>query len=315
VTKNELPSQTHIGHVHLRISNLEDSLVFYRDLIGFKPIPSPPEPFDQSQALSATGESPVHLILTEHPQARPRPAHTTGLYHLAIRLPDRRALARLFQRIAAQNYPLQGFADHKVSEAIYLADPEGNGLEFYSDRPKEQWPKQGKQISMTTDPLDVDNLLAELAGDSIPWTGIDPGTDIGHIHLQVSDLSQAEVFYHSLIGLDVTQRSYPGALFFSAGGYHHHIGTNIWASRGASPPPPDAVGLVSYSLHLPTAESWSQLLTHLLEKNVNIEGWIDYDSTISALVYDPFGIGLELSIDRSLVGEETLNQFQDESLS
>lgn len=313
MTKNELPSRTHIGHVHLQVSDLENALVFYRDLIGLLPISHQPELIYHGRALSSTGTPPIHLILTEHPQARPRPSHTTGLYHLAIRLPHRRALARLFQRITVLNYPLQGFADHKVSEAIYLADPEGNGLEFYTDRPREHWPKQGNQVSMTTDPLDVDSLLAELAGDSTSWTGIDPDTDLGHIHLQVSDLSQAEAFYHDLIGLEVTQRSYPGALFFSAGGYHHHIGTNTWTSRDASPPPQDAVGLVSYSLHLPTAESWSKLISHLVENDVKIQRWMDYDSTLSALVFDPFEIGLELSVDRSLVGEEILHQFRNEN--
>ncbi len=251
----QLPSGTEIGHVHLQISSLPQALAFYRDLLGFRLV----EDNGGIAALSATGQPPYHLVLTERVGARPKPAHTTGLYHVAIRFPDRRALARVLQRLVGHRWPFQGFADHGVSEALYLADPDGNGLELYIDRPAERWRWQDGQIAMTTDPLDVEALLAEAEREPSPWAGVPLGTDVGHVHLHVSDLAQAEAFYHGLLGLDVTQRTYPGALFLSAGGYHHHVGVNIWAGVGAPPPPQDAVGLLSFAIRVPDAETWGSL--------------------------------------------------------
>jgi catechol 2,3-dioxygenase len=144
-------------------------------------------------------------------------------------------LARVLLRLINNRYPLHGAADHLVSEAIYLSDPEGNGLELYSDRNPDDWPRQNGQIAMATDPLDFQDLLAQAKENPDPWQHIHSGTDIGHVHLSVSDLHRSEGFYAGLLGLDITQRTYPGALFFSAGGYHHHVGTNIWESR--TPPP------------------------------------------------------------------------------
>ncbi len=304
------PHDTHIGHVHLQVSNLIKARAFYIDLLGFKAVLLQGKLGETTLALSATGDVPIHLLLTERSNAKPKPSHTTGLYHLAVRLPDRKSLASTFQRLIAHNWPFQGFSDHIVSEALYLADPEGNGLELYRDRLPDQWQREGDQIAMRTDPLNVQDLLTEVEGENTPWTGINPKTDIGHIHLQVSDLTKAEAFYHDLLGLDITQRTYPGALFFSAGGYHHHIGTNIWASRGGSPPPEDAVGLVSYSMKLSDGEAWSTLVSRLRQAQVEIWKWIDYGDYLSALVRDPFGIGLELTVQRSQVEGDILDQLQ-----
>jgi catechol 2,3-dioxygenase len=289
MNRSLLPSGTHIGHVRLQVSDLERALVFYRDQLGFRQVGQE----SAQTALSATGRPPARILLSERPSARRKPSGTTGLYHLAIRLPTRRALSRVFRRLVEHRWPFQGFSDHAVSEALYLADPDGNGIELYVDRPRERWSWENGQIAMTTQPLDVEALLAETDGDATPWTGIDPDTDIGHVHLHVSDLEQAEAFYSDLLGLGVTQRGYPGALFLAAGTYHHHLGVNAWAGRGAPPPPPDAVGLLSFALHVPDEKAWRSLVARLQEAGWEVEDQ-QLEAPGSALVRDPDGNGVEL---------------------
>jgi catechol 2,3-dioxygenase len=275
-----LPPGTHIAYAHLRVANLERSLQFYRDLLGFHAI----DREDATLRLSATGQRPPEIILTGHPGAQPKPPRTTGLYHIAIRLPDRLALARVLHRLLESDWPLQGAADHLVSEAIYLPDPDGNGLELYTDRPRERWAWNGDQVAMATEALDVAGLLVE-ANRGGPWTGIDLATDIGHVHLHVSDLKRAEAFYADLLGFDVTQRTYPGALFVAAGGYHHHVGLNTWAGRGAPPPPPDAAGLVAFGICLPDRETWQTVVDRAKEAGMPVETQDDGHSA-SALLHD-----------------------------
>lgn len=257
MTSNTLPDSVTIGAVRLRVRDAVGALALYRDLFGLHLTH-----MDAQQIVLAAGpERPPLLVLEVAASAVSKPPRTTGLFHVAIRLPTRSALARVLHRLAAARYPLQGAADHLVSEALYLADPDGNGLELYVDRPRDQWPMVGDQVQMATDPLDVDDLLAQASDD--PWTGIDPGTDIGHIHLQVSDLMRAEAFWSELIGFEVMQRGYPGALFVAAGGYHHHVGLNTWAGRGAPSPPPGAVGLVHFALDLPDDAARDQVVARL----------------------------------------------------
>lgn len=285
----ELPAETEIGRVHLKVASLERALDFYRDLLGFREVSVE----GATARLSATGRAPLHVVLEERPDARRKPQGTTGLYHVAIRLPGRRALARVLRRLVAREWPFQGFADHLVSEALYLADPDGNGLELYADRPREQWPRRDGQIQMATDPLDVEALLAEAAEAPTPWDGIDPGTDVGHVHLHVSELARAEAFYGDLLGLEVTQRGYPGALFLSAGGYHHHVGLNVWTGAGAPPPPPEAVGLVSFALGLPDREAWRALVERVRAVGAEVAlGGDEYGDW--ARTEDPDGNGVEL---------------------
>ncbi|RMH74739.1 MAG: VOC family protein [Calditrichaeota bacterium] len=253
-----LPPKTAIGYVHLQVSDMERTLGFYVGMLGFRQVHRK----EKTVWLSPTGDAPGCILLTEVPGAIPKPPHTTGLYHVAIRFPHRRALGQVFRRLVDRGWRFQGFSDHGVSEAIYLADPDGNGLELYRDRPREQWPREGDQIAMVTRPLDVRSLLVE--GEEVASEGqIHPETDIGHVHLQVADLAGAEDFYHRRLGLEVTQRSYPGALFFAAGGYHHHVGTNIWAGRGAPPPPSHATGLRYFTLRLPDAAALTTLEAQL----------------------------------------------------
>ncbi len=245
--KSFLPEQTRLSQVHLRTANLKDAQAFYTDVLGLRVRHGL-----RSQAiLAAAGEGPGLLVLTEDLNAPLRPPRSTGLYHFAIRYPGRQDLAHAYHRLVRSDYPVAGASDHGVSEAIYLSDPDGNGVELYADRPRAQWPRRNGQIAMVTRALDPDDLFAGEAQESA--TKAPPArTDIGHIHLHVADLAVAERFYSEYLGFAVTQRSYAGALFFAAGGYHHHIGVNIWAGKAA--PPANSVGLVSYRLEVPITE-------------------------------------------------------------
>lgn len=283
-----LPAATHIGHAHLQVSDLTQALKFYEEFLGFKAISRD----NETAALSASGKFPAHILLTAHADARPKPPHTTGLFHIAIRFPNRRELARVFRRLIEQGWPFQGFADHIVSEALYLADPDGNGVELYTDRPRAQWRRRNGEVEMATDPLDVDDLLREIENDSTTWNGVRPQTDLGHVHLHVSDLQKAEAFYCGVLGFEVTQRSYPGALFISAGGYHHHIGLNIWAGKGAPPPPPEAVGLRAFSIMIPDTAALGILKTRLQSAKISFE-----ERSASAIAMrDQDGNGVEVVI-------------------
>lgn len=245
-----LPDDARLGRVRLRVRDLDRSLAFYEGLLGLRRV----ERVDGRAVLSPTGRLPELLVLEADPAAVPKPARSTGLYHFAILFPNRAALAAAFLHLARHRWPFQGFSDHLVSEAIYLADPDGNGIEIYADRPRVEWRRRDGQLVMDTLPLDLDGLVAAL-GDARdrPYAGMPPDTVLGHVHLHVSDLATAEAFYAGTLGFDVTVRGYPGALFFAAGGYHHHVGTNIWAGRGAPRPPANAVGLLDFSLRLPKA--------------------------------------------------------------
>ena len=254
-----LPQNARIGYVHLRVRSLEKELGFYESLLGFRET----ERAGDTVYLSADGENPVHIILSENVNTRERVPYTTGLFHLAIRVPNRQELAKMFLRLYENKYPFHGFADHGVSEALYMADPEGNGVEIYFDRPRDLWPVKNGRLEMVTDPLDINGLIKELQGETYVWKGLHPQTDIGHVHLQVSKLSDARNFYQDTLGMDIMQDSFPGALFLSAGGYHHHIGVNIWASNGAAPAGSDAAGLIAFGLHIPDTPERDVLMKQL----------------------------------------------------
>jgi len=242
-----IPNRTGIASARLRIRDLSRSLGFYQDVIGLRPVGGEAG----TAALSAAGTGPAMFVLVEDRDA-PAPApRTTGLFHVAIRVPTRRALALSVTRVLLR-WRIDGLADHGVSEAAYLTDPDGNGIEIYADRPPETWPFANGQVEMITARLPLDPLMRELEPPA-EWSGIDGGAEIGHIHLRVSNLARAEAFYGGVLGFDVTQRTFPGALFMSAGGYHHHIGLNVWSSAGGSRPAANAIGLVSYSVALPDA--------------------------------------------------------------
>ncbi|HEY1013818.1 MAG TPA: VOC family protein, partial [Herpetosiphonaceae bacterium] len=231
-----------LGAVHLVVSDLERSLDFYQRALGLRV-------HGRDGALARLGGGGADLLaLRELPGAR-RVRRHSGLYHFALLTPSRQALAQVLRNLAAERIELGG-SDHLVSEALYLSDPDGNGIEVYRDRPRAEWPYAGGQLQMDTIPLDYHNVLAELAGQSAAWDGIDAGTTLGHMHLHVGDLTVAEAFYRDLIGLEVMVRYGGSALFLAAGGYHHHLGLNTWNGVGAPPAPADAVGLERFELVL-----------------------------------------------------------------
>jgi catechol 2,3-dioxygenase len=244
----ELPADTRLGAIRLRAGDIGLLRDFYERVIGLRAIASE----DGVTALGAGDASLVELV--SDPDAPPRPPRTTGLFHLALLVPARADLTRALRRVFENGWHLSGASDHLVSEALYLSDPEGNGIELYRDRPREEWPREGDEIAMATLPLDLEDLLAEPgAGDDAP--AMPAGTVLGHVHLQVKDLDSAAAFWVDALGLDVTASLYPGALFVSAGGYHHHVGLNTWAGVGAPRPPAGARGLDRFELVLPDAAS------------------------------------------------------------
>src|SRR4029453_12298387 len=196
----------------------------------------------------------VLLELHERKDAVAKPRRSSGLFHFAILVPSRAALGRSLRRLAEKQWPMSGAADHLVSEALYLDDPDGLGIEIYRDRPRDSWRVLSNgQIAMATDPLDLQSVHDE-PGAETPWRGLEPATVMGHVHLHVPHLDTAEAFYCGRIAFDPMVGGYPGALFVAAGGYHHHMGLNTWVGVGAPPPPDNAVGLRSFTIESASLE-------------------------------------------------------------
>jgi catechol 2,3-dioxygenase len=238
-----LPPELRLGGVLLQVADLGRSVGYYESVLGL----STKESAGGRAALGPVDGDGVLLELMERPGADPVPrGGRLGLYHFAILLPDRRALGRFAAHLSLLGIG-PGAADHHVSEALYLTDPDGLGIEVYADRPREAWLHRGRELVMTTEALDLGALAAAAGGE--PWAGAPGGTVIGHVHLHVGDLEAASAFYHDALGLDVTVWSYPGALFLSAGGYHHHLGLNTW-SRGG-PADDDHARLLEWRIVLP----------------------------------------------------------------
>ena len=237
---------TSLGAVRLNVADLQRMSSFYERAVGLPVIESTAD----TVRLGVDGKASVELV--GRPDAPIRPPRTTGLFHLAVLVPSRIELARAIRRVVDADRSFTGASDHLVSEAMYLDDPEGNGIEIYRDRPREGWRRSPDgDLAMATLPLDVDSVIGELGGSPDPAPVAAPATHIGHVHLQVSDIDEAEAFYSRILGFDVTVRGYPGALFVSAGGYHHHLGLNTWAGRGAPPPLAGARGLDWFEIVLP----------------------------------------------------------------
>jgi catechol 2,3-dioxygenase len=252
----DLPASTRLGAIRLRAGDAGLLQDFYELAIGLRTIPA-----DRDVAVLGAGDGPL-VELVARPDAPPRPPRTTGLFHLALLVPTRAELARALRRVLRSGWHLSGASDHLVSEALYLSDPEGNGIELYRDRPRDEWSRAGGELQMATLPLDLDGLLGEPGGDD-ETASLADDTILGHVHLQVSELDPAEAFWVDGLGLDVMVRGYPGALFASAGGYHHHLGLNTWAGVGAPRPPAAARGLDRFEVVLPDAESASAARTRL----------------------------------------------------
>ena len=261
--KPTLPDQLSLGPATLTVADRARSLAFYRDFLGFELLG------EAGQRLTlGVAETPV-LQLDVVPGLKPRVQTSTGLYHVAILLPDRVALAQVLQRILDANYPF-GASDHFVSEALYLSDPDENGLEIYRDRPRETWGWfSNGLVKMGTEPLDLANILAELPQTGVQARVMPAGTRIGHVHLQVADIGVAKAFYVDMLGFDIVQQM-SSALFVSAGRYHHHVGLNTWHSRGAARPPADTANLQSFVVQLPTSAARTALHDRLHAAGIEI---------------------------------------------
>jgi len=246
---------TFVGQVSLKVQHLERALTFYKEVIGFKVL----ERTDRTAQLTADGKT-VLLTIEQPENVMPMQGKTTGLYHFALLLPTRSDLARIIRHFA--NIGLRfGSSDHLVSEALYLSDPDGNGIEIYRDRVPSEWEWSSGEVAMAVDPLNFNELLA--GGNDGTWDGLPAGTVMGHIHLHVSELRMSEDFYVKGLGFEVVNRFGNQALFISDGKYHHHIGLNTWNGVGAPRPPANSVGLQSFTIIYPSDEAREQVAANL----------------------------------------------------
>jgi catechol 2,3-dioxygenase len=282
-----LPEATRLGLVRLQIADLPRSLDYYERVLGFRVLERSPT----SAMLGAAGGTPL-VQLQARAGARPAPAQgRLGLYHYAILLPDRPALGRFIAHLSAAG-ERAGASDHLVSEALYLRDPDGLGIEVYVDRPRASWRTEDRQIAMDTAPLDVGSVVRAAKGE--PWTGMPDGTRVGHVHLHVGDLQKASDFYHLALGLDRMVWSYPSALFLAAGGYHHHLGLNTWAGPGAANPRDEDARLLEWTVVLPSADQVHSAATSLSAASHPVE----HDAH-GIRVTDPWGTRFRIADEES----------------
>jgi catechol 2,3-dioxygenase len=262
-----------MGPVHLTVSDLERSLEYYRKVVGL-------DVLDQGAGRGSLGADSTELLgLVEQPGAQPSDGYT-GLFHFALLVPDRPSLARWMAHAVRDRVPLTGLSDHYVSEAIYLRDPDRHGIEIYADRPRELWEgRVGER--MTTEPLDVKDLLGEADGD---FDGMPAGTTMGHVHLKVASIPQTVEFYRDVLGFDLVVERVPQAAFLSAGGYHHHLGANTWESAGAPPPPEGSAALRHATVVLPSAEARDEAVRRVADAGQEPEA-----TATGTLVRDPSG--------------------------
>lgn len=281
-TSPTLAPSTTVGAVHLTVSDLDASVSYYRTAVGL-------ELMDRQPGRASMGAGGRELlVLYEVPGARSSAGHT-GLYHFALLVPHRAELAQWLAHAAADRVPLTGLSDHYVSEALYLRDPDGHGIEIYWDRPREMWEGEVGQ-RMTTLPLDVDDLLRELDDAELePFERLPAGTAMGHVHLKVARVDDTVAFYRDLLGFGLTAQLGPQAAFFAAGGYHHHVGANTWESGGASPPPAGSAALRHATIVLPDASERDRVLARL-----DAGGHAVTDSEHGPAVDDPSGNTLVL---------------------
>ena len=285
-----LPADTHIGRVRLRVGDLERALAFYRGVLGLNVTRDE----GSTLTLGAGGAGPTRsrelLVLEEHPGIARRPARpvTTGLYHVALLVPNRRELGRSLLGLQQAGYPLRGMSDHAVSESLYLDDPDGNGLELYADRPRSMWPVRDGAVRMTVDPMDVAGVVAAGRERPEPWIGLSPETVVGHVHFTVSRLEPAVAFYRDVIGFDVMM-SIPSLVAVSAGGYHHHLNLNTWAGERAARDSDRVAGLSAWELRVPDENARKALI-----ERVTAAGTLAASSN-SVMARDPDAIAVEIS--------------------
>ncbi|UTI43947.1 VOC family protein [Niallia sp. RD1] len=244
--------------VTLKVSNLENSLLFYTDIMGFSVASK-----EKKKAALCAGAGEPFLFLEELEEVEPKTIRTTGLYHFAILVPSREDLGLVLNHLLDTGYPLQGASDHFVSEAIYLADPDGNGIEVYRDRKATEWEWDGGLVKMDTTYMDTKAVLKSARNGQ--WGGLPEGTILGHIHLHVAELTETVDFYVKGLGYDIVQKYGSQAFFLSTGGYHHHIGLNVWNGIGAPAPKTNQVGLAYYDLKIPSQEKLEEIKQRLTQ--------------------------------------------------
>jgi len=280
----EISPRTTLGAVHLSVADLARSLGYYRDAIGLRVL-------DEGAGRASVGaDGRELLVLVEEPGARPSDGYT-GLYHFALLVPERRDLAGWLAHAARDRVPLTGLSDHFVSEALYLRDPDGHGIEIYWDRPRETW--EGQVASrMTTLPLDVDSLMGELDDPgTASFDGLAAGTVMGHVHLKVAEVDGTVRFYRDALGFGLMAQLGPHAAFLAAGGYHHHLGANTWESAGAAPPPEGSARLLHATIVLPDAAERDRAAARLEQAGRPVE---EGDGEPAAV--DPSGNVLVLAV-------------------
>jgi catechol 2,3-dioxygenase len=280
ISDNKIDPDTEIGSVKLAVRDLNKMVAFYQNLIGLSLFRA-----DKDEAVLGVGKRPLVRLLSR-PNGASHPT-ATGLFHLAILLPGRAALGQWLLYYLKNGFQLDGVGDHLVSEALYLSDPEGNGIEMYRDRPRETWEYSNGRIRMDTLAVDLESMLVE--ADPDPFNGLPDKTKMGHIHLQVNNLEKTAAFYRDILGFDLMAKM-PGAGFLSAGGYHHHIGMNTWRSYNGNVPPPNSLGLMNYEVILPNEQSKASLLQRLTENQ------IDFSQNGTVKLQDPAGIWIEFVI-------------------
>jgi catechol 2,3-dioxygenase len=285
-----LPSGTSLGPVHLQIADLARSLRFYEAALGLRVLHR-----EGPHAVLAARSSDLALVeLHEHPGAREVPLRgRIGLYHFALLVPDRASLGRLVRHLGEINARF-GSADHLVSESLYLQDPDNLGIEVYADRPRRTWQRVGRELMMATDPLDLAGLV-RLAGAS-PWSGLPAGTVMGHVHLHVGDLALGQAFFSEALGFDRTVWHYPGALFFAADGYHHHLGTNTWAGPAATPPAVEDAQLLEWTIELPDETALEAATENLVHAGHPVVRARTPGRGLTRVTRDPWGTPIRLAL-------------------
>jgi catechol 2,3-dioxygenase len=278
-----LPASLRLGEVRLQVGDLTRSIDYYTGVLGL----GVRERTEYAATLAAADGTTLVQLVAEPGTRAVQPHGRLGLYHFALLLPDRASLGRFLAHLARTGTRI-GASDHLVSEAIYLRDPDGLGIEVYADRPRSEWRHVNAQIEMATAPLDAESLLA--AGGDEPWSGMPAGTVMGHVHLHVADIDVASRFYHGALGFDRTVWNYPGALFLSAGGYHHHLGLNTWAGTHAASPADDEARLLHWRIVLPTRAD-----AHAAADRLAAAGHAVTSTAAEWVAHDPWGTRLVLA--------------------
>jgi catechol 2,3-dioxygenase len=279
---HRLPDETRVGGVTLQVSDLQRSVEYYSNVLGMTVL----DHEENLARLGVAGSGEPLAVLREKPGiARASRAGRFGLFHFAVLLPGRPSLGRFAAHLFSSGVR-PGMADHAVSEALYLTDPDGLGIEVYADRPRGSWARQGNELVMVTDPLDIADVIA--AGQGEAWTYMPEGTLMGHIHLHVGEITAAEAFYHTALGFDKTVWSYPGALFMSAGGYHHHLATNVW-SPGPSARE-DEARLLEWELIIPNVEEAVPVA-----RRIRDAGYVVDQAGLTWLAADPWGTSVRIA--------------------